>query len=85
MLHSSLGFIPMIMTDKSLEEIVLVHVDINFRSCHRAHVCFFQQTDVHNFRLSGRWMYYCLYRSLVLTSGGVLLTADRPGQRLGVS
>ena len=30
-------------------------------------------------------MYYCLYRLLVLTLGGVLLAEDRPGQKLGVS
>ena len=28
-------------------------------------------------------MYYGFYWLLVLTSGGVLLTADRPGHRLG--
>ena len=44
---------------------------------------FFWHLDAHNFRLAGRWLYYGLYRMLVLTSGGFLLTGNRPVHRLG--
>ena len=68
-----------------LEEIVLVQVGIISWLRHRDCVHFFQQMDVHNVRLSRGGLYYCYYWLLALTSGGVLLTADRPGQRLGAS
>jgi hypothetical protein len=46
-------------------------------------VHFLWHLDVHNLRLAGRWLYYGLYRMLVLTSGCVLLTGNRPVRRLG--
>ena len=72
-------------SQEDLEEIVMVQVEIIARSSLRARVCFFQKRDVDNCRLSGRWMYYCLFWLLVLTSGRVLLAEDRHRQRLGVS
>ena len=39
---------------EDLEEIVMVQVEIISRLSHRARVCFFQQMDVDNCRLSGR-------------------------------
>ncbi len=70
---------------EDLEEIVMVQVEIIALLIHRARVCFFQQMDVDNCWLSGRWMYYFLFQLLVLTSGGVFLAEDRHHQRLGVS
>ena len=38
---------------------------------------------MHQFRLSGRWLYYGLYRMLVLTLGGSLLTGSVSANLLG--
>ena len=44
------------------------------RSSANVLVAFFRRLDFDQVRLAGRWLYYGLYRMLVLTSGGSLLT-----------
>ena len=46
-------------------------------------VRFFRHLDTNQCRLAGRWLYYGLYRMLVLTSGGVLRTGGVPAHKLG--
>jgi hypothetical protein len=67
-----------------LKEIVMAQMEIIFMSGPMVCIRFFWKMGAHNFWFAGQWLYYGLYRMLVLTLGGVLLTARRPGHRLGV-
>jgi hypothetical protein len=57
------------------EEVILTQMEVVRKSGEDVQVLFFRQLDRQHCRLAGRWLYYGLYRMLVLTSGGVL----RPG------
>ena len=61
----------------------MAQMEVIKRSPTNVHVRFFQHLDALNFSLAGRWLYYGLYRMLVLTSGGLLLTGTTLGRRLG--
>ena len=63
----------------------MAQVEVIFRLPHVVHIRFFLHLGAHNFRLAGRWLYYGLYRMLVLTSGCLLLTGNGSGRRLGAS
>jgi hypothetical protein len=52
----------------------LTQMEVVRKSGRGVRVRFFQQLDMQHMRLAGRWLYYGLYRMLVLTSGGVLRT-----------
>jgi hypothetical protein len=46
-------------------------------------VGFFRRLNYDQVRLAGRWLYYGLYRMLVLMSGGSFLTGAMSARRLG--
>ena len=83
MWRSSSGHILVFFGQENLEEVIMAQMEVVKRSPTDVKVRFFWHLDVHNFRLAGRWLYYGLYRMLVLTSGCVLLTSNRPVRRLG--
>jgi hypothetical protein len=53
------------------------------RSSANVLVAFFRRLDFDQVRLAGRWLTYGLYRMLVLTSGGSLLTGALSARQLG--
>ena len=56
------------------EEVIITQMEVIRKLSRNVQVGFFWSLDTHHFRLAGRWLYYGLYRMLVLTSGGSLLT-----------
>jgi hypothetical protein len=61
----------------------MTQLEVIRKSLTNMQVVFFWHLDTHQFRLAGRWLYYGLYRMLVLTSGGSLLTGGYPVRKLG--
>ena len=68
---------------ENLEDFIMAQMEVIKRLPTNLKMRFFLHLDVHNFLLAGRWLYYGLYRMLVLTSECVLLTGNRPVCRLG--
>ena len=65
------------------EEVILTQMEVVRKLAPNVQVRFFRHLDADQFRLASRWLYYGLYRMLVLTSGGFLLTGDDSARRLG--
>ncbi len=65
------------------EEVIMTQMEVIRRSSTNVQVVFFRRLDADRFRLAGRWLYYGLYRILVLTSGGSLLTGALSARQLG--
>ncbi len=65
------------------EEIVITQMAVIRRSSANVLVAFFRRLDYDQVRLAGRWLYYGLYRMLVLTSGGSFLTGALSARQLG--
>ena len=61
----------------------MTQMEVIRKSATNVQVVFFWLLDTHQFRLAGRWLYYDLYRMLVLTSGGYLLTGGVSARKLG--
>ncbi len=65
------------------EEVILVQMEVVQKSGPDVQVRFFWHLDSQQRRLAGRWLFYGLYRMLVLTSGGVLRTGGFSANKLG--
>ena len=63
------------------KEIIMAQMEVITRLSVNVRVRFFWHLDEQNIWLAGRWLYYGLYRMLVLTSEGVLLTGTIPVRR----
>ena len=67
------------------EEVIITQMEVIRRSLTNVLVVFFWRRDEDQFMLSGRWLYYGLYRMLVLKLGGSLLRGALSARKLGVS
>jgi hypothetical protein len=65
------------------KEVVMTQLEVIRKSSTNVQIGFFRHLDTHQFRLAGQWLYYGLYRMLVLTSGGILRTGGVPAHELG--
>ena len=65
------------------KEVIMTQMEVIRKSATNVQVRFFWHLDAHQFRLAGRWLYYGLYRMLVLKSGGFLMTGGVSTRRLG--
>jgi hypothetical protein len=65
------------------KEVIITQMEVIRRSSTNVLVFFFCRRDEDQVRLAGRWLYHGLYRMMVLTSGGSLLTGALSARQLG--